>query len=79
MRELLRGLQVYRKEVGLEIEDRIEIRYDTRSATIATIVERFGDYLKAELLATSFDAGEASGGKAFTFDGESVTVAVSKA
>ncbi len=79
MRELLRGLQLLRKEVGLELEDRIHLTYATGSEVMKTLFERFGDYLKSELLALSSSAGDARGGKEFQLDGERVTVRIEKA
>jgi isoleucyl-tRNA synthetase len=79
MREVLRGLQVLRKDVGLELEDRIHITYATSSATLETLFQRFGDTLRAELLGLTLGAGDATGGKLFAFDGDEVTVKITKA
>jgi isoleucyl-tRNA synthetase len=79
MRDLLRSLQVQRKESGLQIEDRVAITYSTRSTTVESVIERFGDYLKAELLGLSLEPGDASGGEAYALAGEEVTVRIAKA
>ncbi len=79
MRELLRGLQLLRKEIGLQLEDRIVITYQTESVAIGTLMERFGAYLQTELLGLSLKEGDTEGGKAFKLDGEAVTVAIAKA
>ena len=43
-----------RKEAGLDISDRIAIRY---AGNIARVFERYGDFIKQEALATSFAEG----------------------
>jgi isoleucyl-tRNA synthetase len=50
MRDLLRRLQVVRKDVGLEIEDHIEISWTSDDPRIAEIFSRWGEFLDAELL-----------------------------
>ena len=60
MRDLLRKLQVRRKEVGLEIEDRIKLVYETKDAKLKQAVEKFGGFLKAELLCLEMEQGTPS-------------------
>ncbi len=60
MRDLLRKLQVQRKEIGLEIEDRVKIVYETKDSKLLQAVEKFGDYLKAELLCLEMKRGTPS-------------------
>ncbi len=79
MRELLRRLQVLRKDVGLEIEDRIVITYATESEDIQSIVADYQDYLKEELLALELKAGEPTDGKTYKLGDHSVTVSLAKA
>jgi isoleucyl-tRNA synthetase len=79
MRELLRRLQVQRKENGLEIEDRINISYATDSADLKAIFERFTDYLKDELLADAINEDTTDGGTEYKLGGEKITVLVAKA
>jgi isoleucyl-tRNA synthetase len=50
MRDFLRQAQVLRKEVGLEIEDRIRITYKTGSTTARNMMAKYGQYLCSELL-----------------------------
>jgi isoleucyl-tRNA synthetase len=78
MRELLRSLQVLRKEIGLEIEDRITVEYQTGSAVVEGIFQRFAQYLSSELLAREIKAGPAEGGKAYQLGSEEVVVAIAK-
>jgi len=79
MRELLRRLQVQRKEIGLEIEDRINITFNSDAAQIKTLFARFDELLKSELLALDIKAGEATDGKLHKLEGAKVTVLVEKA
>ena len=79
MRELLRRLQVLRKDIGLEIEDRIVLTYQTESEQIHTLFKRFETFLCSELLANSIESGSADGGKGYNLDGEEVSVFIRKA
>jgi len=54
MRDLLRHLQVLRKDVGLEIEDTIALSYFSESKDIITIFKTWNDFLASELLCTNF-------------------------
>lgn len=57
MRDLLRYLQVLRKEIGLEIEDRIELTWCSREPLIKEIFEKWGTFLDAELLCVKHQEG----------------------
>jgi isoleucyl-tRNA synthetase len=58
-RELVRKVNDLRKDAGFEIADRIALRY---GGAIAPTIERFGDLVKGETLATSLRAGLAGRG-----------------
>ncbi len=79
MRELLRRIQVQRKDSGLEIEDRIHIRYRTDSEDIRAIFARFSELLSAELLALSIEEGPADDGTEYAIGKEKVAVRIRKA
>ncbi len=53
-RELAHHLNNMRKEAGLDISDRIALRY---AGPIGRVFERYGDFIKQEALATSFSEG----------------------
>ncbi|MBI4665435.1 MAG: isoleucine--tRNA ligase [Nitrospinae bacterium] len=55
MREILRKLQVARKNEGLEIENRIMLKWDTASESLEKVFEVHGAYLAEELLAVSVE------------------------
>ncbi len=58
-RELVRRINELRKEAGLEISDRIALRY---GGPIASVMERHKDLVASETLATSVVAGISGGG-----------------
>ncbi len=78
MRELLRRLQVMRKEVGLEIEDRIHVRYTTESPDICRLMTEYDAFLKSELLAVDITQDHVDAGKLLNLDGHEVTVCIDK-
>src|SRR2546428_11395188 len=53
-RELAHHLNNMRKEAGLDISDRIALRY---AGPIGRVFERYGDFIKQEALATAFAEG----------------------
>ena len=63
-REIVRLIQDRRKKIGLNVEDRIDTRYDA-DGLIDRAVERHGDYIKNETLSTTLAKGRDEG-----FDGE---------
>ena len=80
MRDLLRKLQVMRKDAGLEIEDRITLRWDSESTDVCQVFERFGEQLSKELLVVGL-AREAglSEGETVKAQGQKAQVAIAKA
>ena len=79
MRELLRRLQVQRKEIGLEIEDRIKLGYRTESDDMKKIFERFDAFLKSELLAEDIFEGGQGPESEYKINGQTITVFIKKA
>jgi isoleucyl-tRNA synthetase len=61
-RELAHHVNTMRKEAGLDISDRIVLRYD---GGLADAVERFQDFLQGEVLATSVAKGVTGRGHAW--------------
>jgi isoleucyl-tRNA synthetase len=53
-RELAHHLNNMRKEAGLDISDRIALRY---AGSVARVFERYGDFIKQEALATTLSEG----------------------
>jgi isoleucyl-tRNA synthetase len=80
-REFVRRVQDLRKSAGLDISDRIRVRYSA-TPLLAEAVEAFRSYVMNETLALDLAAGEAEEGMAVVddeFDGEQVSVALSRA
>jgi isoleucyl-tRNA synthetase len=78
-RELVRRIQVMRKEMDLAITDMIRIEINTSSDDVKKAVETFKDYLLRETRAVQISLGEAAGGKEWDIAGEKVRIAISKA
>jgi isoleucyl-tRNA synthetase len=64
-REMAHHVNTMRKEAGLDIADRITLRFD---GALAPTVERFSDFLKGEVLATSVAKGAT--GRGHRWEGE---------
>lgn len=80
MRDLLRRLQVLRKDTGLEIEDRIHLRWRSDSERLVEVMNRFAPQLRAELLALSCSRdAELVDGTDVNVEDELITVAIEKA
>lgn len=58
-RELVHRIQLTRKELDLNVTDRIKLEYDS-SPRLVGIVEQFQDYIGREVLATEFNRAECS-------------------
>jgi isoleucyl-tRNA synthetase len=63
-REVVRAIQDRRKKVGLNVEDRIDTRYEA-DGMLSRAIERHADYIKNETLSVSLEPGRAE-----DFDGE---------
>ena len=80
MRDVLRKLQIMRKDEGLEIEDRITIRWDTTDPCLEKVFSRFGDLMAGELLAVEMSRLEGlREGKVVTLGDAELKVAIVKA
>ena len=64
-RELAHHVNGMRKDAGLDIADRIALRYE---GDLGSAIERFGDFLSAEVLATSIARGVS--GRGHRWEGE---------
>ena len=80
-REVVRRVQDLRKKAGLNIEDRIRVRYQATPGLQGALVS-FRDFVMNETLAVEWTAGDALEGMASNsdeFDGEKLTVFLSRA
>jgi len=79
-RDTVRHVQQLRKEAGLNIEDRIHLRYATDSEPLAAAIEAWRDYIMAETLALSMEPGEGEGpSRTASIGGAELRIQVSKA
>ncbi|MCU7788391.1 isoleucine--tRNA ligase [Pyrobaculum sp. 3827-6] len=78
-RELIRRIQVMRKEAGLDIGDTISVVVDTSSADVKEAVSRYRDYIARETRAVEVAIGEAKNGRRWDISGEEVSIEVQKA
>jgi isoleucyl-tRNA synthetase len=79
MRDFLRQMQVLRKDIGLEIENRIAISYTTNSPKIRTAIERYREFICQELLCVELtENSETESKKTLTFASEEIHVGVTK-
>ncbi len=60
LRELVHRIQLLRKEAGFEVTDRIRLSYDG-DPELCGILARNEDFVRAEVLATEMERGEAPG------------------
>ena len=89
-RELVHAMNAFRREVGLELSDRIHLRLDVTSAprVAASVGARpapeatsraHRDWIMGEVLAVSLETGPVDGGHVIAVDGETVAVEVRRA
>ena len=79
-REVVRLLQVARKDAGLEVSDRIAVQWHA-DGRLGEAIAGHGGTIADEVLATSFERAEAAPGGATTstVDGEDVALAITRA
>jgi isoleucyl-tRNA synthetase len=63
-REVVRLIQDARKSSGLDVSDRIELRWATPDAVLASALAAHGELIAAEVLAVAFGPGEGPGDSA---------------
>jgi isoleucyl-tRNA synthetase len=79
-RDTVRHVQQYRKELDLNIEDRIHLRYTTESGPLGRAVSAWRDYIMAETLALSMEPGLGEGAsKAVGIGGAELAIQVRRA
>jgi isoleucyl-tRNA synthetase len=78
-REIVRAIQDRRKKLGLNVEDRIDVRYEADGMLLRAI-QRHGDYVKNETLAVTLDEGRADdfGGEQQMLEGEQVWIGLKR-
>ncbi len=78
-RELVRALNQVRKDVGLAITDRVEIRVDVGSAPrVAAAIDAHHEWIASEVLALKLEAGAVGDGVGVEIDGEPARAVVER-
>ena len=78
-RDLIRAVQTARKDADLDVSDRIALGVEG-GAAIAGALEAHGDFIKAEVLATSLSSKAGEGARTQTqLGGEDVVITVARA
>ena len=77
-RRIVKQIQNLRKSTGLEITDRIKVVISECPETKA-VVEKFGDHIASQVLATSLTLGNADGGVDVDLDTFKMTLKIEKA
>ncbi len=77
-REAVRRIQVYRKDIGLDVEDRINLAVCGDDALMRAL-DSMRKYIAEEVLAQKFEISDSlSDGKEFEFGGMKLTVSITK-
>ncbi len=77
-RDLVRHVQQLRKELDLEVTDRIRIAYASNAEKLLTAIDEHRERIAAETLADELVSGDAEGGKDLTILGSAVRLAVAR-
>jgi isoleucyl-tRNA synthetase len=79
-RELVRALNDMRKDIGLELTDRVVVILDVSDAPhLAAAVDAHREWIMGEILATELSTGPAPDGRALEIEGEPVRVELRRA
>lgn len=78
-REVVRAIQDRRKKMGLNVEDRIDTRYDADGMLVRAL-QRHADYIKAETLTVTLTAGRVDGfdGEQMMLEGEQIWIGIKR-
>ncbi|MBO4449048.1 MAG: class I tRNA ligase family protein, partial [Clostridiales bacterium] len=78
VREMISKIQTQRKETGLEVTDRIVLKY-AGNDKLGAIIEKKKEFLASEVLATDIVSGEGDNSKEWNVNGEKITFSIVKA
>jgi isoleucyl-tRNA synthetase len=78
-REVVRAIQDRRKKTGLNIEDRIETRYESDGMLVRAL-QKHGDYIKNETLSVALGPGREDGfdGEQMMLEGEQIWIGIKR-
>ena len=78
-REVVRAIQDRRKKLGLNVEDRIDTRYEA-DGMLVRAMQRHGDYIKSETLSVTLEHGRADdfSGEQRMIEGEQIWIGLKR-
>lgn len=77
-RDVVRHVQTMRRDLDLDLTDRIVVTYATEDETLAAAVEEHADSIRGETLADRIEAGAAADGREVKLSGLAITLHVAK-
>lgn len=79
-REIVRSIQSLRKKSGFEVDDRIEMYYQTESESLKSAMKNFGEVISKEILAQKLAEGrrEVVGEEEMKIEGEIIWIGINK-
>ncbi len=78
-RECVNRIQRTRKDIGLNVEDRISIEFSSSSDRLKNAIEKHKDYICGETLAVSLsNAGEKTNGQSFSIEEHEIVLNIKK-
>ena len=80
VRELVRQIQSLRKKTGFEVEDRINLSYQTKSEFLDAIMVKMKDIIAKEVLANSIEnkKTETEGSEEYTIEDEIIWIGINR-
>jgi len=79
MRELVRAVQNARKNAGLQVDDRIQLKIESESKEVTEAAKKFKDTIFAETLTTGELIGEPQHSESVKVEGHEVKISLAKA
>src|SRR5690606_1244211 len=77
-RDVVSRIQQTRRGAGLDVSDRIRLRWATDDETLASAIERHSDYIAAETLAERLERSQTVDGEAADVEGAGLSLAIEK-
>ncbi|HSJ36342.1 MAG TPA: isoleucine--tRNA ligase [Acidimicrobiia bacterium] len=77
-RDVVSRIQQTRRGAGLDVSDRIRLRWATDDEMLASAIERHSDYIAAETLAEGFERSQTADGEAADVEGAGLSLAIEK-
>ena len=75
-RDVVNRIQNLRKDRGLEVQDKITVKYTTADEMMNNALVDFAEYIKTETQAVSLEAKDSNGGEQFDIDGIEINVQI---